>query len=167
MSLSPGVVKKALEVVPDEATIVPEKRQELTTEGGLDVIANFKRLKAVIKKLKAKKIDVSLFIEADAKQIKASFDAGADFIEIHTGSYANAKNAAAVEKELKKIRDGAKYASSLGLKVNAGHGLTYQNAGKISAIKEIEDLNIGHNIVARAVISGMATAVREMIKAIK
>ena len=167
MSLSPGVVKKALEIGPDEATIVPEKRRELTTEGGLDVISNFKRLKAVIAALKANKTAVSLFIEADHKQIKASKDAGADFIEIHTGRYANAKTGAEIKREFKKISEGAQYARSLGLKVNAGHGLTYANAGKIARIKGMVDLNIGHNIVARAVIVGLRQAVKEMIRAIK
>jgi pyridoxine 5-phosphate synthase len=167
MSLSAGIVSKALSIVPDEATIVPEKRQELTTEGGLDVIVNFKKLKTVISRLKAKNIDVSLFIEADPKQIKASREAGADLIEIHTGRYANAKTAEIMDKEFIKIKDGAVYARSLGLKVNAGHGLTYGNAGKIAGIKEIEDLNIGHNIIARAVIVGMDKAVKEMIKAVK
>lgn len=167
MSLSPGVVKKALAIVPDEVTIVPEKRQELTTEGGLDVIANMQKLKRVITQLKAKHVDVSLFIEANCAQIKASKEVGADFIEIHTGRYANAKTKKTAGIELQIIKDGAAYAKSLGLKVNAGHGLTYANAGKVAAIKEIEDLNIGHNLIARAVIIGMEKAVKEMIKAIK
>ena len=167
MSLSPGIIKKALQIVPDEVTLVPEKREELTTEGGLDVIANMKKIKAAAALFKKKKIDVSLFIEADPKQIYAAKESGADFIEIHTGRYANAKTPAALNMEFKRIKDGAVYAKSLGLKVNAGHGLTYKNSGRIAAIKEIEDLNIGHNIVARAVIVGMQKAVKEMIKVLR
>lgn len=167
MSLSAGIVKKALSIVPDEVTLVPEKRQELTTEGGLNVLSNFKLLKTTIAKFNAKKIPVSLFIEADAKQIQAAKEVGAAYIEIHTGKYANAKTTREEKLELERIKAGAIYAQSLGLKVNAGHGLTYKNVGKISVIKGIEDLNIGHNIIARAVMVGMDKAVKEMIKAMK
>ncbi|MEI7542476.1 MAG: pyridoxine 5'-phosphate synthase [bacterium] len=167
MSLSADIVKKALSIVPDEVTLVPEKRQELTTEGGLNVLSNFKLLKTTITKFNAKKIPVSLFIEANAKQIQAAKEVGAAYIEIHTGKYANAKTAREEKLELERIKAGTIYAQSLGLKVNAGHGLTYKNAGKIAAIKGIEDLNIGHNIIARAVMVGMDRAVKEMLKAIK
>jgi pyridoxine 5-phosphate synthase len=167
MSITPDIVKRALEVVPDEATIVPENRRELTTEGGLDVAGNLSKIKNVVSALKNKGVQVSLFIEADPEQIRASKAAGADFIEIHTGKYANAKTKKEENIELNKIKAGSKLASSLGLKVNAGHGLTYKNAGKIAAIKEVVDLNIGHNIIARAVITGMEKAVKEMLKAVK
>jgi pyridoxine 5-phosphate synthase len=167
MSTAKDVVALALKVVPDEATLVPEKRRELTTEGGLDVIGNFGRIREVITALKRKNIIVSLFIEPSFDQISAAKEAGADFIEIHTGSYSNNFGKKSGKTELKKIKKAVCFASALGLKVNAGHGLTYANVGAIAAIKEIEDLNIGHNIVAKAVLYGMEKAVKEMIKAIK
>jgi pyridoxine 5-phosphate synthase len=167
MSTAKDVVALALKVVPDEATLVPEKRQELTTEGGLDVVGNFGRIRGAINSLKRKNIIVSLFIEPSFGQIRAAKEAGADFIEIHTGAYANNFGKKSGNAELIKIKKAACFASALGLKVNAGHGLTYANVGAIAAIKEIEDLNIGHNIVARAVLYGMEKAVKDMIKAIK
>ena len=167
MSIAPDVVKRALEVVPDEATLVPEKRQELTTEGGLDVAGNLKKISAVVKKLREKGITVSLFIDAAPAQIKAAKESGAEFIEIHTGEYSRAETKAALEREYNKILKGAKLASSIGLRVNAGHGLTYRNSARISAIPVIEDLNTGHNIIARAVLVGLDRAVREMLSAMK
>ncbi len=167
MSINKAIVNQALKIVPDEATIVPEKRRELTTEGGMDVIKYKNRLKNVIRKLHGKKIIVSLFVNPDFLQIKASKDCGADFIEIHTGQYANAKNKKTIKKELEKIKNAVCFAHNIGLGINAGHGLTYSNVSEISNIKIIEDLNIGHNIVARAVIVGMNKAVREMINVMK
>jgi pyridoxine 5-phosphate synthase len=167
MSINKDIVDKALKIVPDEATIVPEKRQELTTEGGMDVIKYKNQLKDLIRKLHGKKIIVSLFINPDFHQIKASKECGADCIEIHTGRYSNAKNRKAINRELYKIKKAAYYAYGIGLRINAGHGLTYSNVDRISNIRVIEDLNIGHNIVSRAVLVGMYKATKEMIKAMK
>lgn len=167
MALSPSVMKLALRVKPDEATIVPEKRQELTTEGGLDAVKNMKRLKKVIRLLNASGAVVSLFIEPVNKQIDAAKASGAQFIEIHTGRYANAKNSRELAREFSKIKAAAKYAHSIGLKVNAGHGLNYKNTAKIAAIPEIEDLNTGHSIISAAVFRGLGPAVREMAAIIR
>ncbi|HRU38330.1 MAG TPA: pyridoxine 5'-phosphate synthase [Candidatus Goldiibacteriota bacterium] len=163
MSVAPDVVKRAMIVVPDEATIVPEKRRELTTEGGLDVVSGMKKLIPVIRELKRKGVVVSLFINPDLRQIRAAVDSGADFIEIHTGKYADARTKAAADREFARIRQAAKYACSLGLGVNAGHGLNYNNTTRVSRLKEISELNTGHSIVARAVICGLENAVKEMI----
>ncbi|MCE5301167.1 MAG: pyridoxine 5'-phosphate synthase [Spirochaetia bacterium] len=162
MSLAPDIVKRALAVRPDEATIVPEKRQELTTEGGLDAAGNFKRLETVITSMKKRGITVSLFIEPDTKQILASKKAGADFIEIHTGAYAR-KTGRARAREFDRIKKATVYALSLGLGVNAGHGLTYDNVAPVAHIPGMVDLNIGHNIIARALFIGLKNAVEEMI----
>jgi pyridoxine 5-phosphate synthase len=167
MSLAPGIVKKAMQVVPDEATIVPEKRQELTTEGGLDVIKNMGRLRPVIRGLRKKGVTLSLFIDPDFRQVKAAKASGADFIEIHTGSYADAKTGITRKREFIKIKKAAAYAASLGLGVNAGHGLNYVNTRAIAKLPEIEDLNTGHSIIARAVMKGLGRAVKEMLKVMK
>jgi len=164
MSINPGIVKIALAVVPDEATIVPEKRQQLTTEGGLNVIKNFNKLKPIIRKLKAKKIVVSLFIDPDTRQIKAAKEAGADFVEIHTGRYADAESAGARAAELAKIKKAVKTAVSEGLGVNAGHGLNYTNTRAVARIQGITDLNTGHSIISRAVLTGLGQAVKDMLK---
>ncbi len=162
MSLNKDIVEIAKDVKPNQATLVPEKRQEITTEGGLDVIGDLKRTEDVVSKLKNKGIFVSLFIDPDNKQIDAAKQTGADAIEIHTGSYANAKTKNEQAKELNRIIDAAKYAKSLGLTVHAGHGLTYENVKPIAAIKEITELNIGHSIIAKSVFVGIKEAVRLM-----
>jgi pyridoxine 5-phosphate synthase len=167
MSLAPGIVKKALQVVPDEATIVPEKRQELTTEGGLDVIKNMRRLKPVIARLRKKGVTVSLFIAPDFRQVAAAKTSGADFIEIHTGAYADAKTKITQKKEFIRIKKAAAYAAALGLGVNAGHGLNYTNTRAVAKLPEIEDLNTGHSIIARAVTAGLSRAVKDMLKIMK
>ncbi len=167
MSINKDIVNFALKIIPDEVTLVPEKRQELTTEGGLDVIKYKKRLKKIIKDLHKKGIVVSLFINPDFKQIDAAKKVGADFIEIHTGHYAEAKNKTNFEKEFKKIKNAAIYAKETGLGVNAGHGLNYDNVKEIAGIKEIEDLNIGFSIIARAVFIGLENAIKEMLKLIR
>jgi len=167
MSINKDIVDKAMEIGPDEATIVPEKRRELTTEGGLDAVKYKNQLKAVISRLHEKNIVVSLFINPDIKQIEASKQFGADFIEIHTGHYANAKSGKMIQKEFDKIKKAAIYACEIGLGVNAGHGLTYKNVGQIAGISVIEDLNIGHNIIARAVLVGLNKATKEMMNAMK
>ncbi len=151
----------ALEVLPNTSTLVPEKRQEITTEGGLDVISMKDYLKEYIKELKDAGIKVSLFIDPDIHQIDASLEVGANAVEIHTGEYANAygKN---IEKELERIKKAAKYAKEKGLHVYAGHGLNYENVVNIAKIREIEELNIGHSIIANAIFLGLYEAVKKM-----
>ena len=141
---------------------MPERRQELTTEGGLDVAGHKSRLKRVVDALQDGGIPVSLFIEPEANQIKASRDIGAAMIEIHTGRYANARSEHAADTEFKVIVAAAKLAAKLKLRVNAGHGLNYTNIRRLTTIDAIEEYNIGHSIVARAVLVGLDQAVREM-----
>ena len=163
MSINVGVVKVALDVGPDQVTFVPERRQELTTEGGLDVVGNIPKLKKVVAVFKAKKIVVSLFIAADRKQIEACSELNVEAIELHTGCYADAKTRLARSQELKRISEMARYAHGLGLVVNAGHGLNYQNTIEIARIPEIAELNIGHSIISRAVTTGLSAAVKDML----
>jgi pyridoxine 5-phosphate synthase len=168
MSLSEEIVKIACRVKPDQATLVPEKRKELTTEGGLDVIKYFNRVQKAVSALHAKDIDVSLFIDPVKKQIKASMETGAEMIELHTGAYANAKTVAAQKKELRKLNEACRYAKSLGLIVHAGHGLKYHNAHFIAdIIGKHGELNIGHSIICQAVFDGLAKAVKNMKNVIK
>lgn len=152
----------ACEVKPTYVCLVPEKRQEVTTEGGLDVAGQLEKITAAVTRLAANGIQVSLFIDADKTQIDAAVASGAPVIEIHTGCYADAENAADEARELARINDMAKYAHGKGLIVNAGHGLHYHNVKPIAAIPELYELNIGHAIVARAAIDGLATAVKDM-----
>jgi pyridoxine 5-phosphate synthase len=165
MAATDEMMKFALDVSPDSVTLVPEKREELTTEGGLDVEVNRDRLIPFVMALKDGGIRVSLFIDPSPAQVKASHRVGGNSIEIHTGRYAEAKDETQRSAELEKIVDAAKLASRMGLRVHAGHGLDYQNVGKIVEISEIEELNIGHSIVARACMVGMEKAVRQMLKA--
>lgn len=153
----------ALDLRPDIVTLVPEKREELTTEGGLEVASRVEALKAYIAKLQDADILVSLFIDPDERQIAASKKTGARCVEIHTGSYANAMKDVERTAELDKIIDGAKLAATLGLLVGAGHGLNYVNVDAIACIPEVEELNIGHSIISRASLVGMDCAVRDMI----
>lgn len=155
------IIAIALKVKPDEATLVPEKREELTTEGGLDVIANAASVRGAIERLKGAGIHVSLFIDPDPAQIDASARFGADAIEFQTASYSEAKGAA-VGAELEKLRAGTAQAVGLGLHVHMGHGLNYQNVRPIVRVAGVEELNIGHSIVSRAVLVGLERAVREM-----
>ena len=163
MAATNEMVDIATDVMPDMVTLVPEKREELTTEGGLDVIGNKKAVSKAVDKLKSKGLFVSLFIDPDKKQIKASEEIGADMVELHTGSYAEADNEKKIEKELKKVENSVMTAMDLGLRVAAGHGLDYQNVEPIAWIEEIEELNIGHSIVSRSVIVGIEEAVSEML----
>ena len=156
----------ALEVIPNTITLVPERRQEITTEGGLDVISMKDYLKDYIKQLKEAGIKISLFIDPDIKQIDAALEVKADAIEIHTGVYANSYGQS-IEKEIRKIKKAAKYAKQKGLAVYAGHGLNYENVVNIAKIKEIEELNIGHSIIANAIFLGLFEAVRKMKEIIK
>jgi len=162
MSINNEIVDIAANIIPDQATLVPEKRQELTTEGGLDVLALKRKVKDVVKKLHSKGILVSLFIEPDKKQIDAAKQVMADFIEIHAGSYANSKTSKEIKKTLSDIKEAALYAHKLGLGVNAGHGLDYKNVIPICKISEIQELNIGYSIICHAVIVGLDKAVRQM-----
>jgi pyridoxine 5-phosphate synthase len=155
------IIKIALDIKPASACLVPEKRQELTTEGGLDVVSNFDKIKKTIDELKSTNIEVSLFIDPQPDQIEASVKSGADAIELHTGSYANVDN---INKgaELEKLKTSVKQGFESGLKVNAGHGLDYENVTAIKNIGSISDLNIGYSIICRAIFVGLETAVREM-----
>lgn len=167
MAATLEMVRLALNFRPDQICLVPEKREELTTEGGLDCKSNKESLKKVVSSLKDAGVIVSIFIDPDLSQIKAAKETGAPFIEIHTGQYCEAKGEKAVEFELKRIKEAIEVALGLGLRVNAGHGLNYQNVMAIARILEIEELNIGHSIVARAVMVGMDKAVREMLALIR
>lgn len=161
------MVKIALRLKPDHCSLVPERREELTTEGGLDVAGNTESLKGIVGRLKGGGIQVSLFIDPSRDQITASRDVGADAVEINTGRYSEARDEGEIKAELAKIEEAVRFAHQLGLKVNAGHGLTYKNILRLNHLKEIEEFNIGHNIVARAVLVGFERAVREMIEAIR
>lgn len=162
MSTIDEIVKIALKVKPDQATLVPERREELTTEGGLDVIKHKSRVARVVKMLSKGGIVVSLFIDPKRPQIKASEDVGASYIEIHTGRYANAATLSSRKRELRRIKESCLYAHSIGLGVNAGHGLDYENVKNIAKIPVIKELNIGFSIIAGAVFIGLGDAVKQM-----
>ena len=161
MAVTDEMLNFAESIRPRHVCLVPEKRAELTTEGGLDVLGNFERVQSACSRLGRLGIDVSLFIDADPEQIDASIRAGAPTIEIHTGAYADATSPEAEQKEFLRIRDAVAYAAPK-LVVNAGHGLHYHNVQAIAALRDVHELNIGHAIIARAVFSGLAGAVREM-----
>ena len=161
------MVQIALRLKPDMVTLVPERREEVTTEGGLDVRASFSRVAAAVSALKGAGIVTSLFIAPDITQIKESARSGADYVELHTGTYANAKRAVDEAIELEKLERGAQAAAKLGLGVSAGHGLDYHNVVPVAAIPEVEELNIGHAIVSRAVMIGMERAVKDMVELIR
>lgn len=167
MAATEEMVGIALNVKPDMVTLVPERREEVTTEGGLDVQQNSERLAEIIPRLQEGNILVSLFVDPDVEQIKAGAKLRADYVEIHTGLYAEAKDAEEEVTELEKIRDIAAIAAKLGFGVSAGHGLTYQNVRPVAEIADVEELNIGHTIVSRAIMTGMEEAVREMIRLIR
>ena len=161
------MVRIALTVKPDQVTLVPERREELTTEGGLDVVLNSVQLKPVVKTLEEGGIQVSLFVDPDLEQVKASHKIGAQAIEINTACWADARGEKAREAALKKITDAARLGRKLELQVHGGHGLTYDNVGEVAALPEMSELNIGHNIVAQATLVGMERAVREMLAAMR
>jgi len=152
----------ALEIGPDIVTLVPEKREEITTEGGLDVIGASKIMKDGIKQVRDSGIRVSLFIDPEENQIKASREIGAEDVELHTGCYANTKNSAEVDMEFQRLVSGAETANQLKMQVNAGHGLNYINTQRICGLPHLRELNIGHSIVSRAIFVGISQAVREM-----
>jgi len=167
MSINPDIVGVACAVKPYQATLVPEKREELTTEGGLDIIGNFKDIRTAVEKLQGCDIRVSLFIDPDKKQIRAAKETGAKFIEIHTGTFAAADSAKEQAYCLGLIKDATMQARSFGMKVFAGHGLDYHNILVIRKIKEIEEYNIGYSIICRALVVGLERAVHEMKTRIK
>ena len=162
LSVADEIVSLAVQTKPDEATLVPEKRQELTTEGGLDVIANQTAVREAAKRLKDAGILVSLFIDPDIEQVDMARAVGADAIEFHTGTYAEAKTADAVAAELAKLRTATAHAIQRSLHVHMGHGLNYHNVAAVVRIPGVEELNIGHSIISRAVLVGMERAVRDM-----
>jgi len=161
MAADDETIRIAREVAPTQATLVPERREELTTEGGLDVVANFDKLKEAVAALKEKGIIVSLFVNPDGRQLESAWRAGADAVELHTGRYAGAKGAE-VEEALIALKQGCAIAGKLRLAAHAGHGLTYANARLAAMVPGFDEFNIGHSIVSRAVFVGMEQAVREM-----
>lgn len=163
MAVAEEVVAIACKVKPDRATLVPEKREELTTEGGLDAVRHQQRIKEVTRRLHAEGIVVSLFIEPTREQVDAAVAADADAVEFHTGAYANAPSELMRIALLAQIEEAARYANRMGLQVAAGHGLDLDNVGPIAAIPEVEELNIGHSIISRAIIHGLEKAVTEML----
>lgn len=157
------ILEIALQVHPDDVCLVPENRQEVTTEGGLDCVGQFESLVPTVNQLREAGICVSMFIDPDEEQIRASAKLGAEFVELHTGAFANASGIEQ-ENELRRLIDGARLADSLGLKVNAGHGINYENIALVKRIPHLVELNIGHSIISRAVFSGLESAVREMLR---
>lgn len=166
MSLNHTIVSIALKIKPDQVTLVPERRQEVTTEGGLDVVRQFTNIHKTVRLLQSRDISVSLFIDPVKAQVEKAKEAGVQWIEIHTGAFDRAKTAESKNQEFLKIKKMAILAKSLGLRVAAGHGLKYHNVKKIAGIKEIEELNIGHSIISHAVFVGLSEAVKEMKKLI-
>ena len=161
MAATDEMVRIALKAIPKACCIVPEHRREVTTEGGLNVVKQLSELGAQVAKLTDAGIEVSLFIDADQDQIQAAYDIGAPVIELHTGEYANASTPEACESELERLEEASAFAQSLGLIVNAGHGLTKFNVSSIAAIDGMNELNIGHSLVARSLMVGLPSAVRE------
>lgn len=167
MAAVDDVIRVALDVLPELATFVPERRQELTTEGGLDVRANKRHLEDVIRTFHKNKIEVSLFVDPIREQIEMSKEIGADMIEIHTGEYANARSEREQNEQFVRIQDAAKLAKSIGLGVNGGHGLNYANVRPIAAIREIDELSIGHAIISHSMFVGLERGVKEMLALIR
>jgi pyridoxine 5-phosphate synthase len=167
MAPTDEMVAIALDIKPDYVTLVPEKREEVTTEGGLDVAGQIQRLSDMVGKLQDANIPVSLFIDADSAQIEAAAKIKAKFIELHTGCYAEAADEASREKELALLAKGCEQAIASGLRVNAGHGLTYWNVYPVACLEGMEELNIGHSIISRAALVGLERAVREMKQAMR
>jgi pyridoxine 5-phosphate synthase len=161
---TPEIVDIALRILPDEVCLVPEKREEVTTEGGLDVVVNKKELATTVKRFHAAGVRVSLFVDPELGQIDAAAELAADMVELHTGKLANAFTVAIAKQELERLRAAADAAAGAKLQVNAGHGINYNNMALIHKIPHLLELNIGHSIVARAVVVGFETAVREMLQ---
>ncbi|HEY6953561.1 MAG TPA: pyridoxine 5'-phosphate synthase, partial [Bacteroidota bacterium] len=164
MATTDEIIGIALDIRPDLVTLVPEKRRELTTEGGLDVVGQQSRLASVMRSFHNKNIAVSLFVDPDQPQLEASKEIGADMVELHTGEYANARTETESREQLARIQAMAKLGKSLGMIVNGGHGLDYKNVSAVAAIPEIHELSIGHAVITRAIYVGLATAVKEMFR---
>lgn len=167
MGNTPAILDFAMRLEPDEVCLVPETREEITTEGGLDVVANRKSLAPTVKRLQAAGIRVSMFVEATREQIEASAELGADMVELHTGKLANAFTEKFERQELDRLTSAAIRAMNFNLQVNAGHGINYRNVALVHKIPHLVELNIGHSIVARAVVVGFEAAVREMLRAME
>lgn len=167
MGNTPEIVDVALRIVPDEVCLVPEKREEVTTEGGLDVVANRRELEATIKRLQIAGIRVSLFVDPTLEQIDAAGELGVEMVELHTGKLANAFTEKIEKEKLENLREAARCASELKLQVNAGHGINYTNIALIHKIPHLTELNIGHSIISRAMAVGLDSAVREMLAAME
>ena len=167
MAATDEMVAIALEIKPDYVTLVPERREEVTTEGGLEIAGQRQRMEQVVAQLQTAGIPVSLFIDADSAQIQASAVVGAKFIELHTGRYAEAHDEVSRAKELEVLAEGCRQAIAAGLRVNAGHGLTYWNVYPVACLEGMEELNIGHTIISRAALVGLERAVREMKQAMQ
>ncbi|MFI4910597.1 MAG: pyridoxine 5'-phosphate synthase [Sedimentisphaeraceae bacterium JB056] len=167
MSIEPSIVKIAEDLLPDQVTLVPERREELTTEGGLDCVGQYKKIAEVTARMKEKNIIVSSFIVPDTDQIKACADMGCDAIELHTGMFANAENDKEIANRVDDIIKARDLADKLGLVVHAGHGLTYRNIHHVACIDKLCEFNIGHSIISRAVLVGMERATKEMIELIR
>jgi pyridoxine 5-phosphate synthase len=167
MGNTPEIVDFALRIVPDEVCLVPEKREEVTTEGGLDVVTQHKELKAIIKRLQLAGIRVSLFIDPSLEQVDAATELGVEMVELHTGRLANAFTEKIKKEELEKLRAAARAASESKVQVNAGHGINYKNIALIHQIPNLTELNIGHSIVSHAVWMGLEAAVKEMLSAME
>jgi pyridoxine 5-phosphate synthase len=166
IAAEPAVIAIALEMRPDQVTLVPERREELTTEGGLDVVGQRSRILDAIKALRDTGVEVALFIDPDPKQVDLSIESGAAAIELHTGRYANAREGAECYREAHELELAAARIVAAGIELHAGHGLDYRNVGPIARIAHMLELNIGHSIVSRAIFTGMTEAVREMKKSI-
>ena len=167
LAASQEMLRIALTVKPDQVTLVPERREEITTEGGLDVVLNSAQLRPVIRTLRDGGLHVSLFVDPDLDQVKESYKIDANAVEINTAAYADAQDARGRDAALRKVADAARHAKKLGLGVHAGHGLSYANVHAVAALPELEELNIGHSIVSRAVLVGMERAVREMAELLR
>nr|MBC8277536.1 pyridoxine 5'-phosphate synthase [FCB group bacterium] len=167
MAATKEMIEIAVKVKPDMSTLVPEKRKELTTEGGLDVVSNMEHIAEAVRTLQDNRIVVSLFIDPELEQVKAAAKLKADFVELHTGTFADAEDEEIADLELDKIVSMAVAAKKFGLGVSAGHGLKYHNVRRVAQISYIEELNIGHTIIARAAMVGMEQAVRDMVARIK
>lgn len=165
MGNTPEILAIALRVVPEDVCLVPENRREVTTEGGLDAARNFKQLEPTVRRLQSAGVRVSLFIEPDPDQIEAAKQLGAEAIELHTGAFANATGEDQ-QGELQRLNGAARFATRHGLRVNAGHGINYENVARLLAIPHLRELNIGHAIVSRAIFTGLDAAVRDMVAAI-
>lgn len=167
MAVTEEMVRIAVALKPDMATLVPERREELTTEGGLDVRGHLNAVTRTVRTLQGEGIAVSLFIDPDPEQVSDSARAGAELVELHTGMYAEAGDRKALQNEMARLIKATMQGRKLGLRVNAGHGLNYRNVGPVATIPEVEELNIGHSVIARAALVGMERAVREMLAAMK